>query len=109
MLFLTTNGGFLSAGVLEALYLAALELVRDNERSVRISLGKGVGEGRLETEFKTMNLVTFSGPKFTSTLEIGAQTFRIEFIVDERYVREFVPGTWTTSRGAPMSAGAGLN
>lgn len=88
--FLNTSGMYVSPGILDLLRAEAVDLATSKEHRRDFSHA-GVCMGSISTQYRTVALGgTISGVKFEATLEINNRTFKVSFIVDERFLFEFV-------------------
>jgi hypothetical protein len=92
--FLRTSGMYMTEDFAWALYRGALEMVEGNLRELEIQ-AKDVGEANITTDYKVLALGHRGGIKFLVDASIGSRQFKIEFLLDTRYLREFVPGRWS--------------
>ncbi|MEO5927061.1 MAG: hypothetical protein ABIO72_00115 [Patescibacteria group bacterium] len=90
----------MTEAIAERLYLMALEMVE--EQLTRHSYyDKNVGEANMTTTYKVLNMGAQSGIKFEAEVAAGSRQFKVDFLLDTRFLHEFVPGVWTLV-GAPQ-------
>jgi len=95
--FMRTSGLYMTEGMAEQLYLLALDMVREQERLRDFKIedrDKQVGEGRMTTDYATVCVGHFGGITFDAIVEWETRRFEVSFILDSRYLHEFVPGYW---------------
>lgn len=105
MLFLKTGGLFVHPALYEFLYLNALNLAQSKDTSAKLAIrsidDQPLGDGLLSTSFKYSTMGAAGGIEFNAEISIDSRQFKITFIIDERYLYRYVPGTWQYSDGLP--------
>ncbi|MFA5798275.1 MAG: hypothetical protein WC892_01780 [Patescibacteria group bacterium] len=89
-----TNGLYVSPVIAEVLYIQALGLVRDKDHRIAFKLGE-LGEVKLTTEYQVICVEHFGGVKFEARVAMGNRDFDVSFVIDSRFLEEYVPGFWT--------------
>jgi hypothetical protein len=62
------------------------------------------GEGRITTDYQSVTLGCRGGLAFEADVSSEDGDFRVQFFVDDRYLRESRPGTWITLPSSPLGA-----
>lgn len=91
--FMQTHGMHITTQVADSLYEYAITLAQTGQKLMNFKI-PDVAEGVLTTQFQTVAFVENAGIQFSARIESGPRTFDISFIIDERYLKEAMPGIW---------------
>lgn len=77
---LMTGGLYITDAIRNLLLLSAYAMIDAKQRAIRVKY-RGC-EGAVESSFATVGLGHFGGIRFDATLDVGARTFHVSYIVD---------------------------